>query len=478
MHDTSSSSGNYITHVVDENIRPVNDQVPFSEVDSNTSPGSTNMSHTGGDIDRMLNMIKEESFRVGSPASYKMMKEWHEQVDMAQASLDKATKRMKKWADERSRHVEFEVGDQVMVKLLPQQFKSLRKVHKGLIQRYEGPFLVIGHVGKVEEILSDRTIQRRGVLSYKEYLIKWRDLPDSEASWEAKDLLCRCMLDLKSSERVMDKSKMECSRCMLGPITPHYVPNVRESVFVKPHHVIASGSSRNSSNESYGSNDMAHKYYLEIAIGQRFSLNKSFAVREKLNAPRSCLRWIPTGRIFKTAGLRWIPTRNMFTDSTTKVDSETPNGSNEDITNPYECKQSLDVSTCTLNINAAQASNLNVNKMASTDNTSGVALQRKESLGLVQNSVSPTPYVSPSKKDYEILFQQLFDLYFNPPLRVVSLVLVVVAAPRAVDPAGSLSSTTIDQDEPFASSSPTTQEIQSQVTHQGAKEQIHRHQNA
>ncbi|GKF95009.1 hypothetical protein Tco_0284709, partial [Tanacetum coccineum] len=30
--DTSSSSGNYLTHVVDANIRPVNDQVPFAEV--------------------------------------------------------------------------------------------------------------------------------------------------------------------------------------------------------------------------------------------------------------------------------------------------------------------------------------------------------------------------------------------------------------------------------------------------------------
>ncbi|GKG05539.1 hypothetical protein Tco_0325625, partial [Tanacetum coccineum] len=40
-------------------------------------------------------------------------------------------------------------GDQVMVKLLPQQFKSLRKVHKGLIRRYEGYFQMIGHVGKV-----------------------------------------------------------------------------------------------------------------------------------------------------------------------------------------------------------------------------------------------------------------------------------------------------------------------------------------
>ncbi|GJZ07707.1 hypothetical protein Tco_0541500 [Tanacetum coccineum] len=88
----------------------------------------------------------------------------------------------------------------------------------------------------------------------------------------------------------------------------------------------------------------------KIAIGQRFSLNKSSARHEKPNTPRSCLRWKPTGRIFKTAGLRWIPTGKMFTDSITKVDSEPPNSSNDDITNPYECDQTLNVSACTLNL--------------------------------------------------------------------------------------------------------------------------------
>ncbi|GKE53042.1 hypothetical protein Tco_1488198 [Tanacetum coccineum] len=226
-------------------------------------------------------------------------------------------------------------------------------------------------------------------------------------------------------------------------VTPHYFPKVRESVFVKPHHVIASGLSRNSSKESYGSNDMAYKYYLEVANkktqdkntnlkpsvmhttslqnttngskpksrsnnqtsrslpvpksscgmsngvpvvdhsrnsssfsdskqficsacqkcvfnanhddcitkfperGYRFSPNKSSDVHEKPNTPRSCLRRKPTGRIFKTVGLRWIPTRKMFTDNTTKVDSEPLNGSNDDITNPYECDQTLNVSAGT-----------------------------------------------------------------------------------------------------------------------------------
>nr|GEU97841.1 hypothetical protein VITISV_028238 [Tanacetum cinerariifolium] len=86
-----------------------------------------------------------------SLAAYKTIKEWHEQEDLAQASLDKAAKKIKKWADEKRRHVDFKVEDQVMAKLLPQQFKSLRKVHKGLIRRYKGPFSMIGRVGKALE---------------------------------------------------------------------------------------------------------------------------------------------------------------------------------------------------------------------------------------------------------------------------------------------------------------------------------------
>ncbi|GJV19292.1 hypothetical protein Tco_1368312 [Tanacetum coccineum] len=88
----------------------------------------------------------------------------------------------------------------------------------------------------------------------------------------------------------------------------------------------------------------------QIVIGHRFSPNKSSAVHEKINTPRSCLRWIPTGRIFNTLGLRWVPTRKIFTSSTIKVDCEPLNGSNEDITNLYECDQTLNVSASTLNI--------------------------------------------------------------------------------------------------------------------------------
>nr|GEZ90319.1 integrase, catalytic region, zinc finger, CCHC-type, peptidase aspartic, catalytic [Tanacetum cinerariifolium] len=85
---------------------------------------------------------------------------------------------------------------------------------------------------------------------------------------------------------------------------------------------------------------------------------------------------------------------------------------------------------------------------------------------LVPQPPSPTPNLSLTKNDCDTVFCPLFDEYFNPSPRVVSSVLAAVAAPRAVDPAGSPSSTTIDQDVPSVSTSPTIQEIQYQVTHQ------------
>ena len=77
------------------------------------------------------------------PAAYKVAKSWHEQTDIARAHLDKATKRMKKWADSKRRHLEFNVGDMVLVKIVPAQHKSTRSLHKGLIQKYDGRQCVV-----------------------------------------------------------------------------------------------------------------------------------------------------------------------------------------------------------------------------------------------------------------------------------------------------------------------------------------------
>ncbi|GJR06876.1 retrovirus-related pol polyprotein from transposon TNT 1-94 [Tanacetum coccineum] len=65
----------------------------------------------------------------------------------------------------------------------------------------------------------------------------------------------------------------------------------------------------------------------------------------------------------------------------------------------------------------------------------------------------------------------MFNEYFNAPSSAVSLV-PVAATPRAVDIAGSPSSTTIDQDAPSSSTSSTNQQQQSSVISQGVEEAI------
>nr|GEU85604.1 hypothetical protein [Tanacetum cinerariifolium] len=86
-----------------------------------------------------------------------------------------------------------------------------------------------------------------------------------------------------------------------------------------------------------------NKQERKILTGHRFSIRKTFVVQKKIMTPRSCLRWKPMGKIFKTVGLRWVLTGRILTSSTTKVDSEPPNGSNADITNQNEYEQTLDV---------------------------------------------------------------------------------------------------------------------------------------
>ncbi|GJX71400.1 retrovirus-related pol polyprotein from transposon TNT 1-94 [Tanacetum coccineum] len=69
------------------------------------------------------------------------------------------------------------------------------------------------------------------------------------------------------------------------------------------------------------------------------------------------------------------------------------------------------------------------------------------SLRLMPNPIPQPPYVPPTKNDWDILFQPMFDEFFNPPPTVVSLV-PVAAAPGPVDPIDSPMSTSIYHDAP------------------------------
>nr|GEY81611.1 hypothetical protein [Tanacetum cinerariifolium] len=111
--------------------------------------------------------------------------------------------------------------------------------------------------------------------------------------------------------------------------------------------------------------------------------------------------------------------------------------------------------------------------MASAHRSSGPALHEMTSAtissGLVQKSSSSTPFVPPSRNDWDLLFQPMFDELLNPLPSIDHQVAQVIAPIAEVirqvldDSTGSPSSTTVDQDEPFASKSHTTTEIQSSV---------------
>ncbi|GJT94145.1 RNA-directed DNA polymerase, eukaryota [Tanacetum coccineum] len=89
-------------------------------------------------------------------------------------------------------------------------------------------------------------------------------------------------------------SQVDVSNDLSKPVTTHHLPKRRESAPAKPHYMIATSSSR------------------------------------------------------------WVPTGKTFASSTTKVESEPPNGSNADIPNQCESEQALNVSA------AVQASVVNV----------------------------------------------------------------------------------------------------------------------
>ncbi|GJW62914.1 retrovirus-related pol polyprotein from transposon TNT 1-94 [Tanacetum coccineum] len=88
------------------------------------------------------------------------------------------------------------------------------------------------------------------------------------------------------------------------------------------------------------------------------------------------------------------------------------------------------------------------------------------SSGLVPNSVPAAPYVPPTNKELEILFQPMFDEYMEP-LYVERSVSPAPAVSVPVNSAGTPSSTTIDQDAHFPSHSPSSLAFQSPSLHIG-----------
>ncbi|KAK2995467.1 hypothetical protein RJ640_009992 [Escallonia rubra] len=155
-----------------------------------------------------------------SPRAISFSEEWRQNIDLAHSYLEKAARRMKKHADKNRRSQEFNVGDKVMVKLLPQDRKFLMGRDSHLLQKYEGPLTIVKKIGKMaykpfyedtadpsrgqirrpglkpkaagkrvaEAILNDRVITASRK-RHQEYIVKWQGYMDEENTWErAADL--------------------------------------------------------------------------------------------------------------------------------------------------------------------------------------------------------------------------------------------------------------------------------------------------
>nr|GEW69817.1 retrovirus-related Pol polyprotein from transposon TNT 1-94 [Tanacetum cinerariifolium] len=123
---------------------------------------------------------------------------------------------------------------------------------------------------------------------------------------------------------------------------------------------------------------------------------------------------------------------------------------------------------------------LSLQQSHTTTISSGPALNEMTpatiSLGLVQKSSFSTSYVPPSRNDWDLLFQPMFDELINPSpsvdhqaAEVIALIAYVIP-PVQANSTGSPFSTRVDQDAPSPSKSHTTTEIQFLVIPQEVKE--------
>ncbi|GJQ97454.1 retrovirus-related pol polyprotein from transposon TNT 1-94 [Tanacetum coccineum] len=178
-----------------------------------------------------------------------------------------------------------------------------------------------------------------------------------------------------------------------------------------------------------------------------------------------------------------VPVRRIKTDNGTEFVNQTLREYYEKVNISYETSVAHSPQQNGVAEAVATAYFDELTAMASEHSSSGPALHEMTpatiSSRLVPNPPPSTPFVPPSRTDWDLLFQPLFDELLNPPSSVDCQALEVItpiAEVVALEPAastGSPSSTTVDQDAPSPSNSQTTPETQSPVIPNDVEEDNH-----
>nr|GFA34893.1 hypothetical protein [Tanacetum cinerariifolium] len=203
-------------------------------------------------------------------------------------------------------------------------------------------------------------------------------------------------------------SQVDVNHSLSKPVTQHYLPKKSESALVKPDHMIASSSSRNSSKNMprFSSNDMVHIHYLDEAKKKTQERDRNSkpsvmtparfqsATADSKPKPRSTnhsSRSLPMSKsscvtmpAMPKADHTKSP-RKLFDFCTNKVESEPPHCSNIDISKIHKNKQTLDLSAGT-SINVSKEQSLDT--MASDQNNYDPAPEC-QTMTLNHDSLSP-----------------------------------------------------------------------------------------
>ncbi|GKB04337.1 retrovirus-related pol polyprotein from transposon TNT 1-94 [Tanacetum coccineum] len=302
-------------------------------------------------------------------------------------------------------------------------------------------------------------------------------------------------INVVNDQQPMVEVQMTDEHNILANEQQHYdqsesIYNTYEFVLAKPHNVIPSGSSRNSSKESYGLNDMAHNYYLDEAKKKTQDKNKNLKPREMpfFRTYRSTNTYTPKPRSNNQTSRNWPVSKSS--EETLKVVQKAYHSRNPSSFSDSKHFVCLTCQKCVFNANhdaciskflkevnsrvkVQYPKTRNSNKlvepkihtqkpgkhivtghrfspnkssavhekintprsclrwiltvaeeftydktwtMASIDNLQSSAHQEKK--GLMPSPPPLTPFVPPSRTDWDILFQPLFDELLNPPSSV------------------------------------------------------------
>nr|GEU39447.1 putative reverse transcriptase domain-containing protein [Tanacetum cinerariifolium] len=276
-----SSRSENDTHTGDADINSVNDKQPMAEVqvfaehntlaneqqhseqsafvydtyllekvDRNTTPESTDMSHRGREIDQNADVKK---CQVSCP--------------LLDPSFDNMTTKFL------NQFLKYEnISLKKTIAQLQKDFSRMETHCVNMKLKYQNQVLKNGQHGQIlNERSNESNIKREiNVLENRNIDLERsvaRLLAENEKLNKKNVHLKQTYKDLSNSIKktsVQTKDHADSFIVQLN-FTPHYLPKVRESAPAKPHHVNAPSSSRNSKKESYGSNDMAHNYYLKEA---------------------------------------------------------------------------------------------------------------------------------------------------------------------------------------------------------------------